>query len=109
MVHSLPLPYMVHSLPLPYMVHVRALQKSDRHVYLLDGLCVCTKRKRGTEGFRLKEVVSMRKAKLIDIEEAEGMCVCAEGMCVCAEGMCVQKVCVVRVCAEGMCGQRFIS
>ena len=36
---------------------------------------MCTKRKRGTEGFRLKEVISMRKVKLIDIEEAEGVCV----------------------------------
>ena len=35
---------------------------------------MCTKRKRGSDGFRLKEMVSMRKVKLIDIEEAEGEC-----------------------------------
>ncbi|KAL5463373.1 hypothetical protein EMCRGX_G032266 [Ephydatia muelleri] len=51
----------------------RRAHKSDRYVFLLDGLCVCTKRKRGSDGFRLKEMVSMRKVKLIDIEEAEDM------------------------------------
>lgn len=51
----------------------RRAHKSDRYVFLLDGLCVCTKRKRGAEGFRLKEIISMRKVKLIDIEEADDM------------------------------------
>ena len=48
-------------------------QKTERHVFLLDGLAVCCKQKRGGVGeYRLKEKINMRKVKLVDMEEADG-------------------------------------
>jgi len=42
-------------------------------VFLLDGLAVCCKQRRGGVGeYRLKEKINMRKVKLIDMEEADG-------------------------------------
>ncbi len=64
-------------------VCVRALcvqaQKTERHVFLLDGLAICckTKSRGGTAGeYRLKEKINMRKVKLTDLEDADGVCVC---------------------------------
>ena len=50
-------------------------QKTERHVFLLDGLAICCKQnvKRGpVEEYRLKEKINMRKVKLIDMEEGDG-------------------------------------
>lgn len=49
-------------------------QKTERHVFLLDGLAICCKtRSRGSAGeYRLKEKINMRKAELTDLEDADG-------------------------------------
>ena len=49
-------------------------QKTERHVFLLDGLAICCKPKgRGSIGeYRFKEKINMRKAELIDLEDADG-------------------------------------
>ena len=53
--------------------HSLQSQKTERHVFLLDGLVVCCKQRRGGVGeYRLKEKINMRKVKLIDMEESEG-------------------------------------
>ena len=49
---------------LPYSY---AVQKTERHVFLLDGLAVCCKpRQGGHELYRLKEKINLRHVKLID-------------------------------------------
>lgn len=48
-------------------------QKTERHVFLLDGLAICCKQIRGRVGeYRLKEKINTRKVKLIDMEDADG-------------------------------------
>ena len=43
------------------------VQKTERHVFLLDGLAVCCKpRQGGHELYRLKEKINLRQVKLID-------------------------------------------
>ena len=51
----------------------RPQSRTERHVFLLDGLALCCKQKPGGVGvYRLKEKINMRKAKLIDMEESDG-------------------------------------
>ena len=60
------------------MLPLSQSQKTERHVFLLDGLAICCKQIRGRVGeYRLKEKINTRKVKLIDMEEADG-----EGGCV---------------------------
>ena len=49
-------------------------QKTERHVFLLDGLAICCKPKsRSSVGeYRFKEKINMRKAELIDLDDADG-------------------------------------
>ena len=48
-------------------------QRTERHVFLTDGVCVCCKPKRGvSDEYRLKEKVNLRKARLVDMEDCEG-------------------------------------
>ena len=49
-------------------------QKTERHVFLLDGLAVCCKGKsRGGVGeYRFKEKINMRKAELVDLDDVDG-------------------------------------
>ena len=51
-------------------------QKTERHVFLLDGLAICCKTKtKGSIGeYRLKEKINMRKAELIDLDDTDGGC-----------------------------------
>lgn len=53
----------------------RRAQKTERHVFLLDGLAICCKPKgRGSIGeYRFKEKINMRKAELIDLEDADDL------------------------------------
>ena len=47
-------------------------QRTDRHVFLLDGLAVCCKQKIGVLGmYRLKEKINLRQIKLVDLEDSE--------------------------------------
>lgn len=48
--------------------------KTDRHVFLTDGVAICCKLKRGAVAeYRFKERINMRKAKLIDMEESDDL------------------------------------
>lgn len=52
----------------------RRAQKTERHVFLLDGLAVCCKAKsRGVGEYRFKEKINMKKAELIDLDDADDL------------------------------------
>ena len=58
-------------------IHLRLQsQKTDRHVFLLDGLTVCcrSKVKGGVKEkqYRLKEKINMRKVTLVDLQDSDG-------------------------------------
>ena len=47
------------------------LQKTERYVFLLDGLAVCCKPRGVLAMYRLKEKINLRHVKLADLEETE--------------------------------------
>jgi hypothetical protein len=65
--------FILHCLPTCIVCIVQA-QKTERHVFILDGLAICCKTKgRSSIGeYRLKEKINMRKAQLIDLDDADG-------------------------------------
>lgn len=56
------------------LLYCAQAQKTERHVFLLDGLAICCKTKgRSSIGeYRFKEKINMRKAELIDLDDADG-------------------------------------